>query len=51
MPTGPFQGLERLAHIATLQLSRAAGNSAIEIGEGCWPPLLRPALGSGKASP
>ena len=32
MPSGPFQGAERLAHIPTLQFSRSAGNSAIETG-------------------
>ena len=34
MPTGPFEGPERLAHISTLRLSRPARNSAIETGVG-----------------
>eukprot|EP00670_Eutreptiella_braarudii_P001422 CAMPEP_0174293198 /NCGR_PEP_ID=MMETSP0809-20121228/37821_1 /TAXON_ID=73025 ORGANISM="Eutreptiella gymnastica-like, Strain CCMP1594" /NCGR_SAMPLE_ID=MMETSP0809 /ASSEMBLY_ACC=CAM_ASM_000658 /LENGTH=58 /DNA_ID=CAMNT_0015393801 /DNA_START=241 /DNA_END=413 /DNA_ORIENTATION=- len=30
MPTGPFQGPERLACISTLQFLQSAGNSSME---------------------
>ena len=51
MPAGPFHGLERLACISTLQLSRPVGINTIETTAGGLPPRSSPALGSGKASP